>query len=138
MVSQAVEGVRIHQLSIKDTFDGLSPKEKLYSHHMVRAAWSGTRIILRQVSPEANSIYNFITELAGSCREHFSGNWTNLAVTSNVQHGDMKSFLEYAAKFLSNLGNFHVILSQPIQERIPLRFRDLAIKNLFQICPKSP
>lgn len=79
----------IHQLSIKDAFNGLTPTEKLYSHHLARAAWAGTRIILRQVSPEANVIYDFIVELASSCHGRFSGSWTNLAAAVKVTDADM-------------------------------------------------
>ncbi|KAL9023351.1 MAG: hypothetical protein Q9196_007256 [Gyalolechia fulgens] len=102
-----MKSLSIHQLSIADAFDGLTRKEKLYSHYLARAAWSGTRIVLRQVSPEANPIYEFIMELARSCQEQFSGSWANLAVTFKVTHADMRSFLEYAARFLSNIGNFY-------------------------------
>ncbi|KAL8993729.1 MAG: hypothetical protein Q9169_006126 [Polycauliona sp. 2 TL-2023] len=103
----AVKSLPIHQLSIANAFNGLSPKEKLYSHHLARAAWSGTRIILRQVSPEANPIFDFIMELARVCQNQYAGSWTELAVTFDVPKVDMKSFLEYAARFLSNIGKYY-------------------------------
>ncbi|KAL8936847.1 MAG: hypothetical protein Q9216_004714 [Gyalolechia sp. 2 TL-2023] len=105
--SQSAKGLPIHQLSIANAFDGLTRKEKLYSHYLARAAWSGTRIILRQVSPEAIPIYDFIIELARSCQDQFSGSWADLASKFEVTYADMKSFLDYAARFLSNIGNFY-------------------------------
>ncbi|KAI4236696.1 MAG: hypothetical protein LQ349_002382 [Xanthoria aureola] len=105
--SKSAKSLSIHQLSIANAFDGLTPKEKLYGHHLARAAWSGTRIILRQVSPEANSIFDFIMELARCCRERFSSSWAALAETFDVNEADMASFLEYAARFLSNIGNYY-------------------------------
>ncbi|KAL8736416.1 MAG: hypothetical protein Q9166_000208 [cf. Caloplaca sp. 2 TL-2023] len=105
--SESMMNLPIHPLSIANAFDGLTSKEKLYSHYLARAAWSGTRIILRQVSPEANSIFDFIMELARCCEEQFSGRWADLAATFKVTGPDMKCFLEYAARFLSNIGNFY-------------------------------
>ena len=127
----------IHQLSIANAVDGLTPKEKLYSHHLARAAWSGTRIILRQVSPEANSIFDFIMELARCCRERFSSSWAALAETFYVNEADMASFLTYAARFLSNIGNYYVMLPVLPSSRGSLRFRVRAIKSSPQKCTRS-
>lgn len=63
--------VQIYKLSVAPLFDCLSEQEKRYSHYLSRAAWSGTRIILRQVSPESLAIFNFILELYRTCR----GDW---------------------------------------------------------------
>ncbi|KAI2899508.1 hypothetical protein CBS76997_2363 [Aspergillus niger] len=93
---------QIYQLSVAVAFDGLSPQEKLYAHHMARAAWSGTRIILRQVSPEANGIYDFIMALYHSC----DGDWEQLAAKAGVNVQELDKFLNYAATFLFNVGNY--------------------------------
>lgn len=50
-------------LSIKPHFDALNNKEKKYAHYISRAALSGTRINLRQTSPESEAIYDFILAL---------------------------------------------------------------------------
>ncbi|RJE18205.1 Peptidase family M49 [Aspergillus sclerotialis] len=50
------------QLVIADAFDTLRPREKLYAHYMSRAAWHGSRIIMRQTSPESIGIFDFIME----------------------------------------------------------------------------
>ncbi|KAL9037456.1 MAG: hypothetical protein Q9214_005698 [Letrouitia sp. 1 TL-2023] len=97
----------IHQLSIKKAFDGLTSKEKLYAHYLARAAWSGTKIILRQVSPESNDIFDFIMEIYRYCQKSFFGQWTDLSRASGITEMDMGSFLEYAASFLSNVGNYY-------------------------------
>ncbi|GLA68592.1 hypothetical protein AtubIFM55763_005333 [Aspergillus tubingensis] len=67
-----------------------------------RAAWNGTRIIFRQVSPEANGIFDFIMALYHSC----DGNWEQLATETGVSVQELENFLEYAATFLSNIGNY--------------------------------
>ncbi|KAL9591610.1 MAG: hypothetical protein Q9179_007548 [Wetmoreana sp. 5 TL-2023] len=92
----------IHQLSIGDAFEGLTDKEKLYAHHMAKAAWSGTRIILRQVSPEANRIFDLVMELHRSCQQSFDGRWDDLGRAYGVPVEEVKAFLDYAAVFLSN------------------------------------
>lgn len=116
----------IHQLSIKTAFQSLSHREKLYAHHMSRyifrlfvsaplsiscwscyycsAAWHGTRIILRQVSPESLGIYDLIQEIYASC----AGDWDKLAEESGAPRVQIDAFLEYSATFLSNVGNYYV------------------------------
>ncbi|GFF48981.1 dipeptidyl peptidase III [Aspergillus lentulus] len=92
----------IFQLSVAAAFKGLSSKEKLYAHHTARAAWHGARIILRQVSPEANDIFDFIMALYHSC----DGQWEQLARRAQVDMAEVEKFLDYAAVFLSNIGNY--------------------------------
>ncbi|GAT27472.1 dipeptidyl peptidase III [Aspergillus luchuensis] len=93
---------QIYQLSVAAAFDGLRPQEKLYAHHMAKAAWNGTRIILRQVSPEANGIFDLIMALYHSC----DGKWEQLATEAGVSVQELENFLDYAATFLSNVGNY--------------------------------
>lgn len=98
----------IHQLSVEAVFSKLNSREKLYAHHMAKAAWSGTRIIHRQVSPESNGIFDFIMRLYEACKNSYRGDWNALANACRVSHADVNAFLEYAATFLSNMGNYYV------------------------------
>ena len=71
------------------------------------AAYNGTRIILRQVSPESETIYDLIITLYNHFHVKSNGNWSLLV----SKHGSdfasvVQNFLEYAAQFLGNLGNF--------------------------------
>ncbi|PVH81243.1 dipeptidyl peptidase III [Cadophora sp. DSE1049] len=93
-----------HKLAINHIFDRLSQKEKLYAHHLSRAAWHGSRIILRQTSPEAIDIFDFILDIHQAC----GGNWNKLVEQGSMTSNDLKAFLEYSALFLCNLGNFYV------------------------------
>ncbi|KAI0813655.1 peptidase family M49-domain-containing protein [Xylaria sp. FL0064] len=97
----ALAAVQVFRLDIEAPFERLTRTEKRYAHHMARAAWFGTRIILRQVSPESLAIYDFILELFHSC----SGNW-NALIEPGVSSEDLDGFLIYAATFLSNVGNY--------------------------------
>lgn len=67
-----------------------------------RAAFLGYRIILRQVSPESESIFDFIIALYDAC----SGNWKKLQHQTKVSDVSLRYFLEYAAQFLGNAGNY--------------------------------
>ena len=64
------------------------------------AAFTGTRITLRQVSPESEPIYDFIIALHKSC----NGDWKSLQEKAKISDDDLKYFLEYAAQFLGNCG----------------------------------
>lgn len=66
------------------------------------AAFSGTRVVLRQVSPESEPIYDFIIGLYHVC----NGNWKELQGQSGINDDDLRWFLEYAAQFLGNCGNY--------------------------------
>lgn len=97
-------GATIHQLKIKAIFDALSERDKLYAHYLARAAWHGSRIIMRQVSPESPDIFDFIMNLYRAC----DGKWDTLIAQCNITPEELAAFLEYAAMFLCNLGNFYV------------------------------
>ena len=71
---------------------------------ILSAAWHGTRIIFQQVSPESSAIFDFIIELYRAC----DGDWIKLATQAGVSTTDLEHFLEYAAVFLANVGNYYV------------------------------
>ncbi|KAI0849929.1 dipeptidyl peptidase III [Daldinia vernicosa] len=120
--------VQIYKLGVKPLFDRLSEKEKLYSHYLSRAAWSGARIILRQVSPESLGIFEFIMELHRSC----GGDWNQFSKDDGVAVKDLEAFLEFAATFLSNIGNYY---GSGDQKFIP-RLRPGTIEKLASRSPK--
>lgn len=77
----------------------------LWDENIKRAAWNGTRIILRQVSPESSEIFDLIMALY---QISGNGDWETLASRANVSMTELKIFLEYAAMFLGNIGNYDV------------------------------
>ncbi|EMD00837.1 hypothetical protein BAUCODRAFT_62079 [Baudoinia panamericana UAMH 10762] len=91
------------KLAIKPHFDALNDQEKKYAHYTSRAAFSGTRINLRQVSPESEPIYDFILELYKHCN---AGDWKKLASEAGLSDDDLKHFMSYSAQFLGNTGNY--------------------------------
>lgn len=110
-------------LLIKPHFEALSDKEKLYSHHISVASFAGTRIVLRQTSPEAEQIYDFIVHLYN----YGKGDWAKLGKEAGVSDTELKAFLDYAAQFLGNSGNYKSFGDQKFIPRIePHRLKALA------------
>lgn len=87
-----------------EAFLGLTLEERTYAHHMCRASFLGTRIVLRQTSEESEAIYDLIIGLYKSV----NGNWGTLVANGSVTNQDLTGFLEYAAMFLANVGNYRV------------------------------
>ncbi|KAG6053989.1 hypothetical protein E4U17_004171 [Claviceps sp. LM77 group G4] len=90
------------RLEIEKHFEPLSDKQKRYAHFISKACFAGTRIVLRQISPESEPIYDLILTLHKSC----NGDWQGLAKKAGVEDTELTSFLEYAAMFLGNNGNY--------------------------------
>jgi dipeptidyl-peptidase-3 len=59
---------------------------------------------MRQVSPESESIFDLILALY----KHCGGDFASLIRSSQLSDEDVVFFQEYAATFLSNLGNYRV------------------------------
>ncbi|CAK7206395.1 hypothetical protein SEUCBS139899_009187 [Sporothrix eucalyptigena] len=90
------------RLEISKHFEALSDSQKRYAHHISRASFAGNRIVLRQVSPESESIFDFILALNKTA----AGDWKALAAKAGVEEAHMTAFLQYAAQFLGNSGNY--------------------------------
>ena len=58
--------------------------------------------MLRQVSPEAETIFDLILALHRAC----GGDWAQLQRQTGVADADVRHFLEYATQFLGNVGNY--------------------------------
>ncbi|KAK2748715.1 hypothetical protein FQN57_000296 [Myotisia sp. PD_48] len=130
----------IVRLEIKPHFEALSSdKLKRYSHFISRAAFLGTRITLRQVSPESEAIYDLIIALHRTC----NGDWKSLAAKTGVSSQDLQFFLEYAAQFLGNCGNYKGFGDSKFIPRLPpAAFESLSssspeTKKAFELASKS-
>lgn len=63
---------------------------------------AGTRVLLRQVSPESENIYDLIMALHNSC----NGDWEALGNKAGIDSDELNKFLDYTAQFLGNCGNY--------------------------------
>jgi dipeptidyl-peptidase-3 len=93
--------VPFFRLQVAKAFAALTPKEKLYAHHLNTACWHGTSVCSAQVSAESPTILKFLFTL-------FSNNSvTDLrAAAKGVDADEFEKFLEYAALFYVNMGNY--------------------------------
>lgn len=55
--------IGVSSLDCREAFRLLSPTERLYAHHLSRAAWYGGLAVLLQTSPEAPYIYALLSHL---------------------------------------------------------------------------
>jgi dipeptidyl-peptidase-3 len=67
-----------------------------------RACFAGTRVVLRQVSAESEHIYDFIVAL----HKHSKGDYVAVAKEAGLSQEETDAYLNYAAQFLGNLGNY--------------------------------
>jgi dipeptidyl-peptidase-3 len=67
-----------------------------------RACFAGTRVVLRQVSAESEHIYDFIVAL----HKHSKGDYAAVAKEAGLSQEETDAYLNYAAQFLGNLGNY--------------------------------
>lgn len=105
-----VPHVVTHRIECLKVFDGLAEDEakdkqpyRRYAHHLARACWHGARVVLRQTSPEAEGIFDFIMELHKAC----NGEW-EVFCDRGIAQQNVDDWLEYAGMFLSSLGNYFV------------------------------
>ena len=59
---------------------------------------------MRQVSPESTHIYELIIEIYRAC----GGDWLKCAAMTSVSRDSVRYFVQYAALFLGNVGNYYV------------------------------
>ena len=85
------------------------------SNKFSSASWNGTRIIFRQLCPEAEGIYDLIIALHAGC----SGDWKKLGQEAGVSEEDVNHFLDYAAQFLGNGGNYKGFGDSKFLPRLP-------------------
>uniref|UniRef100_F6TNY4 Dipeptidyl peptidase 3 n=1 Tax=Equus caballus TaxID=9796 RepID=F6TNY4_HORSE len=90
-------------LDCREAFRLLSPTERLYAHHLSRAAWYGGLAVLLQTSPEAPYIYALLSRLfraqdPDQLRQH--------ALAEGLTEEEYQAFLVYAAGVYSNMGNY--------------------------------
>ncbi len=55
----------IVKLEVREAFEGLTDREKLYCYYLTRAAWEGSVICLLQTSPESTPIFLLLRGLFG-------------------------------------------------------------------------
>ncbi|KAJ8104069.1 peptidase family M49-domain-containing protein [Lipomyces tetrasporus] len=99
----------VSSLSAKMHFEKLTEKEKLYAHYFSKAAHYGTRIVLRQVSPASEQVFDLILKFYRAVTTSSPDTPIADILTAapfSLSEDDSSYMLEYFSQFLSNLGNY--------------------------------
>ncbi|KYR01753.1 dipeptidyl-peptidase III [Tieghemostelium lacteum] len=97
--------VPIYRLVIKDAFEKLTEKEKLYSHYFSLASWWGSQVCLGQTSVESPVIFKLLQSLF-SLEGGDVDKVEKRVVPSQVTKEEFTSLLMYASSFYGNMGNY--------------------------------
>lgn len=84
---------------------------------------------MRQVSPESEPIYDLIISLYKAV----GGDWSSLTEKTGSEHQDVRYFLEYAAQFLGNCGNYKGFGDSKFIPRLTVE----AFKKLASVSPET-
>ena len=102
--------ISIINIDFNESFEQLTEEEKNYLYYLTQACWTGQIIDLFQTSYESPALFMIFQMFFGS----FGGAYdlenqiiqkikeTNKEITPEI----INKFLEYAAKFYSNFGNY--------------------------------
>jgi dipeptidyl-peptidase-3 len=96
----------IVSLEVASAFNGLTDKEKLYSHYISQASWTGGLITFLQTSPESGPIFVLLHKVFSSQNLK---DLKNAAIKAGLTEDEVKAFLIYTCGVFSNAGNYKVI-----------------------------
>lgn len=96
--------VPFYSLSIHEAFRDLTPKQRLYAHHMLTASWAGTTICSEQLSPEALPLLRFFFHLFSATPVEEVKR--RAAALDGVTAEDISAFMVYVATLYASMGNY--------------------------------
>ncbi|HMS15583.1 MAG TPA: dipeptidyl peptidase 3 [Planctomycetota bacterium] len=101
-VHRTPDSLPVRVLDCTASFEGLSPSERLYAHWMTEASWRGALIAFEQVSTESPRILDFLMRLYSKDALALR----RAATRRRVTDAELLALDVYAARFLSNTGNY--------------------------------
>lgn len=90
-------------LEVETAFAGLTPTERLYAHHISKAAWVGGLVTLLQTSPESGPIFVLLHKLF---RAQSPSEFKTAALAAGFTNDEITALFVYAAGVFSNAGNY--------------------------------
>lgn len=84
-------------------FEGLTDKERLYSHYIAQASWYGGLIVLVQTSPESPGIFILLQKIF---RAQPIAELKTLSVDKGFTEEEWQALMIYCAAFYANMGNY--------------------------------
>ncbi|KAK9448794.1 peptidase family M49-domain-containing protein [Limtongia smithiae] len=112
-------------LSAKPHFEKLTSKEQFYAHYFSKAAHFGSRVVLREVSPESETIFDLILAIYKAVGGDFKAGFVGVLTEEEITQ-----LLEYFSQFLSNLGNYKSFGDIKFIPRIPVESLEKAVESL--------
>uniref|UniRef100_A0A667YRT1 Dipeptidyl peptidase 3 n=1 Tax=Myripristis murdjan TaxID=586833 RepID=A0A667YRT1_9TELE len=95
--------IGIAALDCCEAFRLLSPRERMYAHHLSRAAWYGGLAVLLQTSPESANIFVLLQRIF---RKQTPAQLEQVATAVGLSSEEYLAFLVYAAGLYANMGNY--------------------------------
>lgn len=92
--------IPVVELKCKEAFNQLTEKEKKYCYYLSHASWEGALICLFQCSIESPYLFLVFQKL-------FTIITPEKLYLDEFDRNDIDKFLEYAAEFYSNMGNYN-------------------------------
>ncbi|XP_069950388.1 dipeptidyl peptidase 3 isoform X1 [Cherax quadricarinatus] len=91
-------------LKSEEAFAGLTSRERRYAHHLSRASWWGSFIVLCQTSPESPAIFSLLTRLF---RSQPIDTLKEVAIgKAGFTEDEFKSLIVYYSGLTYNMGNY--------------------------------
>ncbi|KAJ3148629.1 hypothetical protein HDU86_007383 [Geranomyces michiganensis] len=100
----------ICRLEVSKHFETLTKEQKLYTHHIARASWAGSRVLSRSQSEWAPDLVDLFREIFTdpttlTAAVPRTRDIAALKAAAGVAEDEWKYFMEYAVSILYNLGN---------------------------------
>jgi len=136
--SQAPLPPLIHSIEANYAWHTLNQVEKNYAHWLSHSVWQGSLAVLHQTSPIAPSIFQLFMLVFGSSRLR-TDSWAKFVLESQpfqkhiiLEARDVNKFVEYAAAFFSNLGDYSAF------DNTRLPPPGISVERFVEICLRTP
>lgn len=103
--------INIINIDFSESFEQLAEEEKNYLYYLTQACWTGQIIDLFQTSYESPAlfmIFQIFFDSYGGAYDIESKIIKKLKDEDQINSDMINNFLEYAAKFYSNFGNYTI------------------------------
>ena len=100
--------ISIININFNETFEQLTEEEKNYLYYLTQACWTGQIIDLFQTSYESPALFMIFQMFFGSFESIDNLENEIIKKDEKITPDMINKFLEYAAKFYSNFGNYTI------------------------------
>ena len=100
--------ISIININFNETFEQLTEEEKNYLYYLTQACWTGQIIDLFQTSYESPALFMIFQMFFGSFEKIDDIENEIIKKDEKITPDMINKFLEYAAKFYSNFGNYTI------------------------------